>query len=132
MRIQVKDFMSTPVTTAIADDNVLEIRTLMKEKGIHAIPIIKYSNDKLKVEMTIKGIITATDISKEVSDYATVDSIMTTTSFHVVHVDSSAKSAAKMMLKHDVHHIIAMEEGEIKGMISSLDFVKLVAEHSLE
>jgi len=132
MRIQVKDFMSTPVTTAMADHNVLEIRTLMKEKGIHAIPIIKYSNDKLKVEMTIKGIITATDISKEVSDYATVENIMTTTTVHVVHVDSSAKSAAKMMLKHDVHHIIAMEEGVIKGMISGLDFVKLVAEHSLE
>lgn len=132
MRIQVKDFMSTPVVTAMADHNVLEIRTLMKEKGIHAIPIIKYSNDKLKVDMTIKGIITVSDISKEVSDYATLENIMTTTSVHVVHVDSSAKSAAKMMLKHDVHHIIAMEEGEIKGMISSLDFVKLVAEHSLE
>jgi CBS domain-containing protein len=132
MRIQVKDFMSTPVTTAMGDHNVLEIRTLMKEKGIHAIPIIKYSNDKLKVDMTILGIITATDLSKEVSDYAPVENIMTTTSVHVVHVDSSAKSAAKMMLKHDVHHIVAMEEGEIKGMISSLDFVKLVAEHSLE
>jgi len=132
MRIQVKDFMSTPVTTAMIDHNVLEIRTLMKEKGIHAIPILKYSNDKLKVDMTIKGIITATDISKEVSGDATVADVMTSSSVHVVHVDSSAKSAAKMMLKHKVHHIIAMENGEIKGMISALDFVKLVAEHSLD
>jgi len=132
MRIQVKDFMSAPVTTAMGEDNVLEIRTLMKENGIHAIPIISYTNDKLKVEMTIKGIITATDISKEVSDDATVEDVMTTSSVHVVHVDSSAKSAAKMMLKHKVHHIIAMENGEIKGIISGLDFVKLVAEYSLE
>ena len=132
MRIQVKDFMSAPVTTAMGEHNVLEIRTLMKEKGIHAIPIILYSNDKLKVEMTIQGIITATDISKEVSDDATVADVMTSSSVHVVHVDSSAKAAAKMMLKHKVHHIIAMENGEIKGMISALDFVKLVAEHSFE
>ncbi len=132
MRIQVKDFMSAPVTTAMGEHNVLEIRTLMKEKGIHAIPIILYSNDKLKVEMTIQGIITATDISKEVSGDATVADVMTSSSVHVVHVDSSAKAAAKMMLKHKVHHIIAMENGEIKGMISALDFVKLVAEHSLE
>ena len=132
MRIQVKDFMSTPVTTAMIDHNVLEIRTLMKEKGIHAVPIIEYVNDKLKVEMTIKGIITATDISEEVSDDAIVNDIMTTSSVHVVHVDSSAKSAAKMMLKHNVHHIIAMEDGEIKGIISALDFVKLVAKHHLE
>jgi len=132
MRIQVKDFMSSPVTTAMGEHNVLEIRALMKEKGIHAIPIILYSNDKLKVEMTIQGIITATDISKDVSGDATVADVMTSSSVHVVHVDSSAKAAAKMMLKHKVHHIIAMENGEIKGMISALDFVKLVAEHSLE
>lgn len=132
MRIQVKDFMSAPVTTAMLDHNVLEIRTLMKENGIHSIPIIEYTNDKLKVEMTIKGIITATDISDEVSDDAIVSDVMTASSVHVVHVDTSAKSAAKMMLKHKVHHIVAMEDGEVMGMISALDFVKLVAEHSLE
>ena len=131
MRIQVKDFMSAPVTTAMGEHSVLEIRTLMKEKGIHAIPIISYSNDTLKVEMTIQGIITATDISKEVSDDATVEDVMTCSTVHVVHVDSSAHAAAKMMLRHKVHHIVVMDEGEIKGMISSLDFVKLVAEHSL-
>ena len=71
MRIQVKDFMSAPVATAMEEYNVLEIRMLMKEKGIHAIPIISYSNDSLKVETTIQGIITATDINKEVSEDTT-------------------------------------------------------------
>ncbi|MGI9531725.1 CBS domain-containing protein [Lutimonas sp.] len=131
MRIQVKDFMSAPVTTAMEDHNVLEIRLLMKEEGIHAIPIISYSNDSLKVEMTIQGIITTTDINKEVSEDATVADIMTSSHIHLVHPDSSAKSAAKMMLKHHVHHIIVMEEGKIIGMVSSLDFTRLVAEHSL-
>ena len=132
MRIQVKDFMSAPVTTAMEEDNILEIRMLMKEKGIHAIPIISCSNDTLKVERTIQGIVTATDINKEVSEDTTVADIMTSSNIHIVHKDSSAKAAAKMMLKHNVHHIIVMHEGEIKGMISSLDFTKLVAEHSLE
>jgi len=131
MRIQVKDFMSAPVTTAMEEFNVLEIRTLMKEKGIHAIPIISSTNDTLKVEKTIQGIITATDINKEMSEDTTVADIMTSSNIHLVHPDSSAKSAAKMMLRHNVHHIIVMHEGEIKGMISSLDFTKLVAEHSL-
>jgi len=40
MGITVKDFMSTPVTTATGEDSVLEIRTLMQEKGIHAIPLL--------------------------------------------------------------------------------------------
>ncbi len=131
MRIQVKDFMSAPVTTAMADQSVLDIRMLMKEKGIHAIPIVSCSNDTLKVEMTIQGIITATDINKEVREDTTVGDIMTSSNIHLVHPDSSAKAAAKMMLKHHVHHMIVMQEGEIRGMISSLDFTKLVAEHSL-
>jgi len=131
MRIQVKDFMSAPVITAMEEQDVLEIRILMKEKGINAIPIVSYSNDTLKVEMTIQGIITATDINKKVNEDTTVADIMTSSNIHIVHPDASAKAASKMMLRHKVHHMIVMHEGEIKGMISSLDFVKLVAEHSL-
>ena len=131
MRIQVKDFMSAPVTTAIGENSVREIRALMKDKGIHAIPIISYSKDTLHDEMTIRGIVTATDISKEVPKSATVEDVMTSSSVHVVHTNSSAKAAAKMMLRHKVHHMVVMDDGKIKGMISSLDFVKLVAEYSL-
>ena len=132
MRIQVKDFMSAPVTTAVAENSVREIRALMKEKGIHAIPIISYSKDTPHFEMTIQGIITATDVSKKVDPSATAEDVMTSSSVHVVHPNSSASAAAKMMLKHDVHHIVVMEDGKIIGIISSMDFVKLVAEHSLE
>lgn len=132
MRIQVKDFMSSPVTTATGENSVQEIRTFMKEKGIHAIPIVSYSKDTTPVEMIIRGIVTATDINKEVHNNAIMENVMTSSSVHVVHIDSSAQAAAKMMLKHKVHHMVVMHEGKIEGMISSLDFVKLVAEHSLE
>jgi len=132
MRIQVKDFMSTPVITAIGENSVSEIRALMKEKGIHSIPIISCSNDTPNEEMSIRGIITATDVSKKVKENATVEEVMTSSSVHVIHVNSSANAAAKMMLRHEVHHIVVMEDGKIEGMISSMDFVKLVAEHSLE
>ncbi|MGK0386433.1 MAG: CBS domain-containing protein [Patiriisocius sp.] len=131
MRIQVKDFMSFPVSIAVGENSVREIRALMKDKGIHAIPIISYSKGSPQVEMTIRGIITATDISKEVEDSAAVEDVMTSSSVHVVHVSSSAQAAAKMMLKHKVHHMVVMDEGKIEGMISSLDFVKLVTEHAL-
>jgi CBS domain-containing protein len=132
MRIQVKDFMSTPVTAATGEDSVLEIRELMQEKGIHAIPVVSYKNDKLKVEQTIRGIVTASDFNQGIKEDDTVEEILNASSVHVVHSDSSAQSAAKMMLRHKVHHLVVMDEGEIKGMISSLDFVKLIAEHTLE
>ena len=69
MRIQVKDFMSTQVITGIGEDSIEDIRRLMKENEIHAIPIISYTNDTLKVDMTIRGIVTASDLSKDIDRY---------------------------------------------------------------
>lgn len=132
MRLQVKDFMSSPVTTAIAEDSVADLKELMKEKGISAVPIVSYTNDTIQVDVTIRGIITLTDIQQNTNPDASVADIMNESSVHVVHTDSSAQAAAKMMLRHNVHHIVVMDKGEIKGIISSLDFVKLVAEYSLE
>jgi CBS domain-containing protein len=132
MRIQVKDFMSTPVITAEGDSSVLEIRQLMKDKKIHAIPIVGFTSEAPRSEMTVRGIVTATDLNQAVDDNAKIEDVMTDTSVHVVHVDTSAKSAAKMMLKYKTHHIVAMNDGQIEGMLSALDFVELVAEHSLE
>ncbi|WP_417213022.1 cyclic nucleotide-binding/CBS domain-containing protein [Bizionia sp.] len=132
MKIQVKDFMSAPVITAKGENSVIEVRALMKDKGINAIPIISYSKDILDTEMIIRGIVTTTDMNKDVQESTTVEDVMTSFRVHVVHMNSSANAAAKMMLRHDVHHMVVMDEGNIVGMISSLDFVKLVAEYSLE
>ena len=131
MRVQVKDFMSSPVITVVGENSVQEVRTLMKRNKIHAIPIIQYIKQLPEAEITIRGIITASDLDENVDDKTSVVDIMTK-NVHVIHKDSSARSAAKMMLKHKVHHLVAMEDGKIIGMISSLDFVKLVAAHTLE
>jgi predicted transcriptional regulator len=131
MRIQVKDFMSSPVITAKGNDSVRELRAVMTNKGIHAIPIITQSNQLPNLEVTIRGIVTLSDLCKNIDEKYSAEDIMTD-KVHVIHKDSSAESAAKMMLKHEVHHIVVMDEGKIIGMISSLDFVKLVAEYKLE
>ena len=123
--------MSARVTTAAGETTVQEIRALMKKDGIHAIPIVSYDKGGPTAEMTIRGIVTASDISKNVHHGAPMENVMTSSSVHVVHTDSTAQAAAKMMLRHKVHHLVVMDKGKIKGMVSSLDFVKLVAEHSL-
>ncbi|MCZ4409009.1 CBS domain-containing protein [Cryomorphaceae bacterium 1068] len=132
MRIQVKDFMSAPVITAIGENSVEDIRELMKDKGIHAIPIVFHTTDTVDRKMIIKGIVTSSDINKELHNDAVMNDVMTSSTVHVVHTTSSAKAAAKMMIKHQVHHLVVMDDGEIRGMISAMDFVKLVAENSKE
>jgi len=132
MRIQVKDFMSSPVITAIGENSVEEIRELMKDKGIHAIPIVSHTTDTVDRKMIIRGIVTATDINKEVHNDAIMDDVMTSSNVQVVHTTSSAKAAANMMVKHQIHHLVVMDEGEIRGMLSAMDFVKLVADSAVE
>ena len=132
MKIQVKDFMSSPVITAMSDHSISEIREIMKENDINAMPVIAYANDTLKVDMTIEGVITSTDISKGFKDSTLVKDVMSATNVLVVHPNTNAKSAAKMMLKQNKHHVVVMNDGKVEGMISSLDFVRLVAEYKLE
>lgn len=131
MRVQVKDFMSSPVTTVVEKNTVREVRVIMKRQGIHAVPVISYSKQFPDYRVTIQGIVTATDLNREMDGNTSVEEIMTP-NVHIIHQDSSAKAAAKMMLKHKVHHLIVMDNGKISGMISSLDFVKLVAKDFLD
>jgi CBS domain-containing protein len=50
-----------------------------------------------------------------------------TSKTHVVGVDSGVKDAAKMLLKHHVHHLVVMDDGQVVGIVSSMDFVELYA-----
>ena len=132
MRIQVKDFMSKSVITAEGEISVGEVRTLMEQEQIHAIPILGPTEESINLENALQGIITATDLCRVVDDNVAVKEVLIPTLVHVINKNTSAKSAAKMMLKHNVHHLVVMEDGKIIGMISSLDFVKLVAKHGLD
>ena len=38
------------------------------------------------------------------------------------------KDAAKVMVKHGVHHLVIMDDGKVVGMLSSMDIIKVYAE----
>jgi CBS domain-containing protein len=132
MRIQVKDFMSKSVITAGEEISVGEVRTLMAQEQIHAIPILGPTGESINLENDLQGIITATDLCRVLDDNIAVKEVLIPALVHVINKNTSAKSAAKMMIKHNVHHLIGREDGKIIGMISSLEFVKLVAKHGLD
>ena len=132
MRIQVKDFMSNSVVTSEGETSVGEIRKIMDLKKIHAIPIFGPTQESTSLESALQGIITATDLCRIDDQTIAVKEVLIPSLVHAINKNTSAKSAAKMMLKHKVHHLVVMEDGKIIGMISSLDFVKLVAKHGLD
>lgn len=124
MRLQVKDFMNTPVATTLPGSDVGTVRDLMHLKGYSAIPIVEVEGEAVK----IRGIITDHDMIGVYDDTVSVQQVMSTRVF-VILPEASVKSAAEMMLRKEVHHLVVMEENKILGMVSSLDFVKLASKY---
>ena len=127
MSTQVRTFMKQPVVTSTFPCDVGAVRDLMKQKDCHAIPLVEIGDNN---QITIRGIVTSDDLLGVYDDTVNIQQIMND-NVHVVNPQSNAQSAAKMMLRHHTHHLVAMEDGKIVGIISSLDFVGLVAEKGI-
>ncbi len=121
--------MTTSVITSGGNTSVGEIRTLMGREGIHALPIVEALP---KGVVGIRGIVTASDLCQQMDNNVPVEQILNPGRVHVISPNTNAQSAAKNMLKHRVHHLVVMDDGKIVGMISSQDFVNLVAYYELE
>tara|TARA_B100000809_G_scaffold257136_1_gene298210 strand:+ start:2994 stop:3272 length:279 start_codon:yes stop_codon:yes gene_type:complete len=88
------------------------------KKKINAIPV-------LSMEAEIEGIITASAIAQESDHTKAVSNVMTTKTYVLIK-NSGVQDPAKMMAKHNVHHLVVMDEGQVIGILSSMDFVKLI------
>jgi CBS domain-containing protein len=113
--MHIKDIMSTPVVVTRKDSQLKHTRELFARKNVNAIPVLKEDGE-------IAGIVSSSDLAKEHSDEVLVESIMTE-KVHIVLPNNRVSDAAKTMLKHQVHHLVVMEEGQVVGMVSSLDII---------
>lgn len=127
MSTQVKTFMKSPVAICALPSDVAYVRDLMTQKECHAIPIVEIGENKA---IEIRGIVTSDDLLGVYDDTVDIRQVMTR-KIHVVNPNSNAQSAAKLMLRHNCHHLLVMEDGEIVGIISSLDFAHLVADKGI-
>ena len=125
MRIQVKDIMNSPVATCKAEADVARVRMKMDEMGYGAMPITQEENGR----EVLKGIVTIKDLAG-LYDNISVKQVMKE-KVTIVHPESSAQAAAQLMVKKQIHHLVVMKEGDILGMLSSADFVRLVAKYQL-
>jgi len=115
----VSDIMISPVVVTQKNKSIKHVKGLFEKKKIHSIPVLSTDGE-------IEGIITASDVALETDDNLLVANIMSTKT-HVVGIKSGVQDAAKMMEKHQVHHLVVMDDGQVVGILSSMDFVKLVA-----
>ncbi|NNK80135.1 MAG: CBS domain-containing protein, partial [Flavobacteriales bacterium] len=88
---------------------------------IKSIPVV--DGDK-----NIKGIITATDMLKDISEGTPLSHVMTTKVLTVPPY-SDVHIAARVMRNHDINHLIVADEKKIVGVLSAHDLLRLVEDH---
>ncbi|MBK8503084.1 MAG: CBS domain-containing protein [Saprospiraceae bacterium] len=121
MGVLVKDFMKSPVSTCVLQSDVGKVRDLMRQKGFSAVPIVEIKSEQI----LIRGIVTNTDLMGAFDDNVPIEQIMTN-GVYVIDPEATAQEAAKLMLHHKIHHLLVIEETRIVGMLSSMDFVRLI------
>lgn len=114
--MNIHEIMSSPVVVTRKGSPLKHTRDLFARKGINAIPVLSEDGE-------IEGIISSSDVAKAHNDETLVEEIMSE-KVHIVLKNNRVQDAAKTMLKHGVHHLVVMEEGEVIGMVSSLDIIK--------
>ena len=119
----VKDLIVTPVTTCSITTNVGEARDLMTVKKFSALPVVEIEGEKV----TLKGIVSYFDLSGVYDDRINIQQVMTSNA-EVISINATVREAAQLMVRKKIHHLVAMEEDEIAGIVSSFDFVKVVAQ----
>ncbi|MCO4813444.1 MAG: CBS domain-containing protein [Flavobacteriales bacterium] len=118
--MRVEEIMNTPVVITQKTIKVLNLKDRLDRKGINAIPVIDGDG-------SISGIVSSSDIVACHDESLLVKDIMSDF-VHVLLPNNRVKDAAKIMVKHGVHHLVVMEDGKVMGMLSSMDVMKVYAE----
>jgi CBS domain-containing protein len=124
--MKVRDIIATPVATLTLDSDVGRARDLMTLKKISSIPIVNLEDDVIEVE----GIVSFQDLVGVYDDSVKLVQVMSR-NIYAVTPETTLQKAAEVMMEKRIHHLIVMEQDQLVGIISALDFVKLVAEGEL-
>ena len=118
--MRVEEIMNTPVVITQKTIKISNLKYRLDRKGINAIPVIESDG-------SISGIISSSDIVACHDENLLVKDVMSDF-VHVLLPNNRVKDAAKIMVKHGVHHLVVMEDGKVMGMLSSMDVMKVYAE----
>lgn len=116
-----KDIMSTPVVVTRSEAKLTHVKDLFTRHKINSAPVLKEDGE-------IEGIISSSDITAFHREDLVAGNIMTR-KVQICAINARVKDIANTMTKEGVHHIVVMDNGQVVGMISSLDVIKgLLAE----
>lgn len=121
MTTPISAMMTACVETVGMEDFVAQVETAMSAHQLSSMPVVDDAG-------RIFGIISAADVmhfhalkrnpkAVHAWEICTHKAIM-------VDMDASARDVAALMAQNHIHHVVITDAGTIKGIVSSLDFVR--------
>ena len=118
--MRIEEIMISPIVVTQQGVKLSNLKDMFTRKNINAVPV-------LEEDGTIAGIISSSDIVAIHNESLFVRDVMSK-KVHIGLKTNRVKDAAKIMVKHGVHHLVIMENGDVVGMLSSMDIVKAYSE----
>jgi CBS domain-containing protein len=111
-----KDIMSTPVVITKGDTKLTYVKSLFARNKISSAPVLKDDGE-------IEGIITSSDLTAVHNEELEVRAVMSR-KVHVCALTARVQDLANTMTSEGIHHIVVMDNGQVHGMVSTLDVIK--------
>ena len=113
--MNIRDIMTTRVTTASPDTTLEEIATMMKREDVGVIPIVD--------EEDLCGLLTDRDIvlrcvAEGRSPAETRAEDILSEDLHMIEVDDDVDSAAELMSRQQIRRLPVVENGRLVGILS--------------
>ena len=137
-QIRLDVVMTMQVITAREDMTVREALKLMSSKNVHHLPVVKKNSDgggeKLVGIVTQRDLLHATSIfigtkAEDKKDAATLDIHLKgfmSKRVHTLPPHAGVKEALRLMLSRDIGCVPVVESGELKGIVTVTDMLKLL------
>ena len=113
--------MTKSVVTTDRSSSIDEVRRLLEEHGIGAVPVVNQAGEPI-------GIISSTDLIPDLDPGDPVERVMTDRVYTVPKYDD-VSIAARVMRNHSIHRVVVTHEKKIVGVLSAFDLLKLVEGH---
>ena len=118
----VSSIMQTALHSISMDDSLTRVRSILDLHRLSSLPV-------LDTDGTPLGIVTRYDLAQHELRGKSLDStkVWEICSYKPIAVrpSTSLSEAAEVMLQHHIHHVLVMEESSLRGIVSSLDFLRL-------
>lgn len=121
MNIKVHELMTQSVVTTQRGSSIEEVRRLLEEHGVGAIPVVDQGGEPV-------GIVSSTDLLRDMEGVLPIESIMTEGVYTVPKYDD-VSIAARVMRNHHIHRVVVTHEKKVVGVLTSFDLLKLVEDH---